>query len=699
MLALILVLAPLIVSTQPFGRRQGVSEALVDHATLMDHAALRPSVARAAEGGQASSFSSTALTFLSSAARALTVGVGYHHTTLPVEHLDSHPSDLAKEVLEKTAVPLHNPPELCGLAMNLDDLQTAIDEYADPAPRLNDVRLALIGHLNVLWRDIQLHVPQCFSVAAAAATAADRTGSPAANEWLVRRFAPRLPALRLFLQRNDVKDVIADSASKFCTPPLPSLMRIGNGLGLHNYALNNCGAALAMLPRSGPGARELAAPRREFKRIAGLARGLWRAFGAVRPRGESAGRLWVSLRASHQALQSLVKRLLRLAAAGAGTALSAAMRAWRSPPACVGLRAATARAAATHAAAAAGRPLGATVRLSNGVQMPRLAFGTAHLGTAVQLFTGMMEDGYTHVDLAQGYGDIEVEFGRFVKSGRLHAYNKTRGDLFVTSKVSYLSSFGARETRAAVLAALERTRAGHFDLMLLHSLHFERGRIAGAWRALHQLQREGKVRAIGLSNVEVAHVRWLVVRTGITPQVIQNVGALPYPGHELVDQPDMFAYAREHGIVVEGYSVVGKSDNSWLPSVRDPHVAEIARQVRRSPGEVVLNWFLRMGGSAATQSLSAKHRRAALRAPTVPLTLGQLSFLNRVAAMYHTQPGTPGFPVAELGGFSCAGGGDARHRLVRPFCQSPPYRVAPPAGVVVSTGYDNSTQSNLDWNE
>ena len=103
MLALVLVLAPLIVSTQPFGRRQGVSEALVDHATLVDHAALRPSVARAAEGGQASSFSSTARTFLSSAARALTVGVGYHHTTLPVEHLDSHPSDLAKEVLEKTA--------------------------------------------------------------------------------------------------------------------------------------------------------------------------------------------------------------------------------------------------------------------------------------------------------------------------------------------------------------------------------------------------------------------------------------------------------------------------------------------------------------------------------------------------------------------------------------------------------------------
>lgn len=698
MLALILVLA---CSTQPFGRRQGLSEALVDHATLVDHAVLRPSVARAAEDGQASSFSSTALTFLSTAARALATNVNYHHTTLPAEHLDTDPSYHSKEVLEKTAVPLHDPAELCELAQNLDDLQTSIDEYADPAPRLNDVRLALIGHMNSLWRDIQLHVPQCFSVAAAAATA-DRTLSPAANERLVRRFAPRLLALRLFLQRNDVKNVIADSASKFCAPPLPSLMLIGNGLGLHNYALNNCGAALAMLPRSGPGVRELAAPRREFERIAGLARGLWRAFGAVRPRGASAGRLWVSLRASHQALQSLVKRLLRLAAAGAGSvALSAAMRARHSPPGCVGLRAATARAAATHAAAAAGQPLGATVRLSNGVQMPRLAFGTAHLGTAEQLFTGMMEDGYTHVDLAQGYGDMEVEFGRFVTSGRLRSYNKTRGDLFVTSKVSYLSSFGARETRAAVLAALERTRAGHFDLMLLHSLHFERGRLAGAWRALHQLQREGKVRAIGLSNVEVAHVRWLVARTGIVPQVIQNVGALPYPGHELVDQPDMFAYAREHGIVVEGYSVVGKSDNSWLPSVRDPHVVEIARQVRRSPGEVVLNWFLRMGGSAATQSLSAKHRRAALRAPTVPLTLGQLSFLNRVAAMYHTQPGTPGFPVAELGGFSCAGGGDARHRLVRPFCQSPPYRVAPPAGVVVSTSYayDNSTfLSNLDWN-
>ena len=228
-------------------------------------------------------------------------------------------------------------------------------------------------------------------------------------------------------------------------------------------------------------------------------------------------------------------------------------------------------------------------------------------------------------------------------------------------------------------------------------LHFSRERLLGAWTALERLHREGKVRAIGLSNVEAQHVAWLVRSARIAPHVVQNVASVFYPGHELADQPPLFEVARKHGIVLQGYSPLGASDNSWLPSACDAHVVEIARQVGRSPGEVALHWWLRAGGAAATQSLHELHRRQALRAHTVPLTAGHLAYLDSLAALYHRQPDTQGPPVTELSGYTCSGVGSARHVLLRPLCQSPPYRVQPPEGVYVPAAAAENKNNYLHW--
>jgi hypothetical protein len=127
-------------------------------------------------------------------------------------------------------------------------------------------------------------------------------------------------------------------------------------------------------------------------------------------------------------------------------------------------------------------------------------------------------------------------------------------------------------------------------------------------------------------------------------------------------------------------------------------VLEVARQMNRSGGEVALAWALTLGGSAATQSLSESHQREGLLAHSVRFSAAQFGYLSRVAALYHTQPGTAGFPAggSEIGGFTCAAGtGAAKHTLSWPFCQSPPYRVQAPDSVVIPAPH--LTQPILNW--
>jgi hypothetical protein len=273
-------------------------------------------------------------------------------------------------------------------------------------------------------------------------------------------------------------------------------MRIVNGLGLLTYALNNLHTAMRMLPEQPfvpTGANTAAASRAPLDsalaRITAQLRSAWDALAAQETEAQL-NALWNSLGQVYTESKVLLNQTLT-------TFGPADYNKAQQPPDCLGMDVATERAGRIlQSLPDSARPLGSTVALANGVSMPRVAFGTAHLGTPNELFFGAARAGYRHFDLAQGYGDMEIEFGRF--TGHLQQLNLTREDLFVTSKVSYLRDFGAGRTRGAVLEALERTRAGHFDLMLLHSFHFNRSRVLEAWHELEQLYNEGKLKAIGV---------------------------------------------------------------------------------------------------------------------------------------------------------------------------------------------------------
>ena len=281
-------------------------------------------------------------------------------------------------------------------------------------------------------------------------------------------------------------------------------------------------------------------------------------------------------------------------------------------------------------------PLTKDVILWNGVRMPRIAFGTAHNGSPVELFFPALKDGYRHFDLAQGYGDMEQNFGRFI--GHLNSKNLTRSDLFITSKLTYMVDFNTTRVRKAVNDMLKRMRCDHLDLLLLHSWqHFKWNDVLDAWKIFEELYDEGIVRAIGLSNVEVGHLHWLLPQVRIKPMVVQNLGNIFYP-HVLVELPDVVSFCASHNIVVSSYSSVGTSDfSTLLPAWQDSHVKAVADFIGKSPGEVALHWAMRRGGAVVTQSLNPIHRLNNLHVHNLPILPWHQSYLDMIAPMYHCQ--------------------------------------------------------------
>ena len=214
----------------------------------------------------------------------------------------------------------------------------------------------------------------------------------------------------------------------------------------------------------------------------------------------------------------------------------------------------------------------------------------------------------------------------------------SRKELFVTSKLTFGSDFG-NGTRAAIMNQLVRTRAGYFDLYLLHSFHGNKEQNVLAWQVLEQMYQEGLLKAIGLSNVEVHQIKWLMKRTTIPPHVIQNPGTLIYPGHEFFFLPDIFEFARKEGIIIQSYSTLSGTLGSvpLAAPAKDPHVKEIALQLHCTPAEVLLSWALHMGGAVVTMSLSDDHMHQALQSVNVTLDGTKLAYLNMVTQMHYAQ--------------------------------------------------------------
>lgn len=228
-----------------------------------------------------------------------------------------------------------------------------------------------------------------------------------------------------------------------------------------------------------------------------------------------------------------------------------------------------------------------TVTLPTGAKMPQVGFGTYKVTEdARQIVESALAAGYTHIDTAQMYGN-EAEVGEAWKNSGI-----AREDLFITSKLDN-PNHRDPELTESVEQTLADLQTDYVDLFLIHwplPMRYD-GDFVTTWKSLEELYKQGKARAIGLSNFEPEHVQLILENCDVVPHVIQ-VESHPYFHNEKVA-----ATAAENGIVFQAWSPLARSQ-----VVNDPQLAEIGARYGKSATQVALRWALQRGNVVLPKS-------------------------------------------------------------------------------------------------
>lgn len=223
-----------------------------------------------------------------------------------------------------------------------------------------------------------------------------------------------------------------------------------------------------------------------------------------------------------------------------------------------------------------------TTTLYNGVKMPWLGIGVFKVEEGPELVNAVkyaIKHGYRSIDTAAIYQN-EEGVGQAIKEG-LTETGLSREDLFVTSKV-WNSDLGYESALAAFETSLKKLQLDYLDLYLIHWP--VAGKYKDAWRALETLYKEGKVKAIGVSNFQVHHLEDLLKDAEIKPMVNQ------VEFHPRLTQEEVRTFCKANEIQVEAWSPLAQGQLLDHPVLR-----EIANHYNKSIAQVILRWDLQNG--------------------------------------------------------------------------------------------------------
>ena len=256
------------------------------------------------------------------------------------------------------------------------------------------------------------------------------------------------------------------------------------------------------------------------------------------------------------------------------------------------------------------------ITLNNGISIPQVGIGVFKIPPdQTRAATALaIEVGYRHIDTAELYGN-EAGVGEAVRESGID-----RSEFFVTSKLNN----GAHAYDDA-LAAFDQTLAtldiGYLDLFLIHWPLPTIGDFVETWKAMEEIYRGGKVRAIGVSNFQTHHLDRLLGECSVVPAVNQ-IEVNPHLTNEKVR-----AYDIEHGIATEAWSPIARGR-----VLDEPAIVAIAERVGRSPAQVTLRWHVQRGDIIFPKSVHAARLRENLELFDFELTaddMAAISALNR----------------------------------------------------------------------
>ncbi|MCB0021884.1 MAG: aldo/keto reductase [Caldilinea sp.] len=228
-----------------------------------------------------------------------------------------------------------------------------------------------------------------------------------------------------------------------------------------------------------------------------------------------------------------------------------------------------------------------TVHLNNGVEMPILGFGVFQIPEAEECercVVDAISAGYRLIDTAAAYGN-EAAVGAAIKRSGV-----AREELFITTKL-WIQDAGYERARQAFERSMQRLQLDYLDLYLIHQPY---GDVYGSWRAMEELYREGRIRAIGVSNFHPDRVMDLIVHNQVTPAVNQ------IETHPFCQQIETQAFLAENGVQIESWGPFAEGrnnmfENALLRSIADSH--------HKSVAQVILRWLTQRGVVAIPKSV------------------------------------------------------------------------------------------------
>lgn len=220
-----------------------------------------------------------------------------------------------------------------------------------------------------------------------------------------------------------------------------------------------------------------------------------------------------------------------------------------------------------------------TVTLNNGVKMPAVGFGVFQIqdaDTTQQVVEEAIKTGYRLIDTAEAYGNEEA-VGKAIKASGV-----PREELFITTKafIQHMSYEGAKEAFAESLKKLD------LDYIDLYLLHQPVGDTFGAWRALEELYKAGKIRAIGVSNFKNDQIANLSLFNEVVPAVNQ---VEVHVFHQKQADQD---YLASKGIQMESWGAFAEGKNDVF---NNPVLKAIADKYGKTTAQVMLRWQLQRG--------------------------------------------------------------------------------------------------------
>jgi 2,5-diketo-D-gluconate reductase A len=228
-----------------------------------------------------------------------------------------------------------------------------------------------------------------------------------------------------------------------------------------------------------------------------------------------------------------------------------------------------------------------TVALNNGREMPILGFGVFQMADPAECERSVIDairTGYRLIDTAASYGNEEAVGKAIERCG------VPRQELFVTTKL-WVSDAGYEKAKRAFDRSLKRLGLDYLDLYLIHQPY---GDVYGAWRAMEELYREGRAKAIGVSNFHPDRVIDLILHNEVPPAVNQ---VETHPFHQQVETQ---AFLRENGIQMESWGPFAEGKNDIF---RNDVLGSIGRKHGKTVAQVILRWLTQRGVVAIPKSV------------------------------------------------------------------------------------------------